>query len=251
MTEVEYISKYAAYWRSPTVDIKGIDSLKYLTPVTPPEYLKFAETDLSVGGRHGYVNALSNAKRAIDCQVTNILQGFGLSIPNQFPAKLEKISALGLVAPRIVKKIVRLRNLLEHEFHNPNMSEVEDAVDIATLFIQATRQAFSNGIVTSLWVADEASTNHQAIKRTKTKTIVNNKSPKFTFACGIFAKFETESRTLSLLLVHENKKVGEVTFLNTDKRIIPLLQFLGAIEFDSRAYTIEGAREFLALIQDI
>jgi hypothetical protein len=251
MTEVEYVSNYAAQWRSPTVDIKGVESLKYLTPVMPPQYLQFAEADLLVGGSHGHVNALSNAKRAIDCQVTNILQGFGLSIPKQFPAKLEKISALDLVAPRIVKKIVRLRNLLEHEFHDPNVSEVEDAVDVATLFIEATRPVFSNGIVTSFWVADEASTNRQHVKRTKTKTIIDNKSPEFTFACGIFAEFEVESRALSLLLVHENKEVGDITLAKTDKRTIPLLNFMGRLEFNGKAYTVAGAREVLALIQGI
>ncbi len=251
MTEVEYISNYAAQWRSPTLDIKSIETLKYFTPVTPQEYLRFAEADLSVGGSHGHVNALSNAKRAIDCQVTNILQGFGLSIPKQFPAKLEKISALGLVAPRIVKKIVRLRNLLEHEFHDPNASEVEDAVDVASLFLEATRRAFSNGIVTSFWVADEASTNRQRIKRTKTKTIIDNESPEFTFACGVFAEFESESRSLSLLFVHENREVGDVALAKTDKRTIPLLNFMGRIDSDGKAYTVEGAREFLALIQGI
>ena len=249
MDEIEYISTYVPKWLAPTLDIKGGEALKYATPVTPPEYLRYAEADLVAGSSHGLVNALSNAKRAIDCQVTNILQGFGLSIPKQFPTKLEKIAALGLVAPRIVKKIVRLRNLLEHEFHNPQLAEVEDAVDVATLFLEATRRIYSNGIVTDFWVADEASTNHQRIKRTKTKTIIDNATPEFTYARGIFTEFNLESRQLSLLLVHDNVTVGDVVLSKTDKRTVPLLGFLGTIEgADGKAYTIEGAREFLSLV---
>lgn len=249
MNELEYISTYAFHWSQPTLDIKGIESLKYSTPVTPPEYLQYAEADLLGGSSHGLVNALSNAKRAIDCQVTNILQGFGLSIPKQFPNKLEKIAALGLVAPRIIKKIVRLRNLLEHEFHNPQLTEVEDAVDVATLFLEATRRIYSNGICTSFWVADEASTNRQHVKRTKTKTIIDNKSPEFTFACGIFTELDLEDHRLSLLLVHENQEVGDIVLPKNDPRIVPLLSFMGVIEgADGKAYTIEGAREFLSLL---
>ena len=221
MDEIEYISTYVPQWAQPTLDIKGIEALKYVTPVTPPDYLRYAEADLSTGGNHGLVNALSNAKRAIDCQVTNTLQGFGLSVPKQFPTKLEKIAALGLVAPRIVKKIVRLRNLLEHEFHSPQLAEVEDAVDVATLFIEATRRVYSNGIVTEFWVADEKSANHRNVKRTKTKTIIDNDSPEFTYARGIFTGFEMETRQLSVVLVHENVQIGEFPISKTDKRTVP------------------------------
>lgn len=236
----------------PTLDIKGIESLKYVTPVSPSEYLSYAEADLLIGTSHGLVNALSNAKRAIDCQVTNILQGLGLSIPKPFPEKLEKISALGLVAPRIVKKIVRLRNLLEHEFHNPELSEVEDAVDVAVLFLEATRRVFSSGIVTEFWVADEASTNRQPVKRTKMKTIIDNGGSEFTFARGIYADFDLHERVLYLTLVHDNKVVGDITLAKPDKRIVELLKFMGTIDgSDGKAYTVDGAREFLSLVQTI
>lgn len=202
-----------------------------------------------VSGNHGLVNALSNAKRAIDCQVTNILHGFGISIPKQFPTKLEKIASLGLVAPRIVKKIIRLRNLLEHEFHNPQLTEVDDAVDVATLFLEATRRIYSNGIVTSFWVADEISTNRQHVKRTKTKTIIDNKSPEYTFASGIYTEFDLEDRKLTLLLVHDNQQIGDIALPKSDSRIVPLLNFMGTIDgSDGKAYSIEGAREFLALL---
>jgi hypothetical protein len=251
MNEVQYIDAYVSKWQKPTLDIKGIEALKYLTLVTPPEYLRYAEIDLNAGGSHGLVNALSNAKRAIDCQVTNILHGIGVSIPKTFPSKLEKISALGLVAPRIVNKIVRLRNLLEHEFHSPQLAEVEDAVDVAMLFLEATRRVYVNGITTSFWVADEASTNHPRIKRTRAKTIIDNESPEYTFACGIFCDFDFESRQLSLLLVHDNMVVGDIAISSADKRTIPLLAFMSKLDSaDSKAYSAEGVNEFIAIVAE-
>ncbi|WP_147617716.1 hypothetical protein [Oxalobacter paraformigenes] len=249
MNEAQYINAYVPNWQKPTLDLKGVESLGYVTPVTPFEYLRYAEADLNIGDVHGLVNGLSNAKRAIDCQVANILHGFGLSIPKQFPSRLEKISALGLVAPRIIKKIIRLRNLMEHEFHSPNLSEVEDAVDIVTLFLGATRHVFANGITTSFWVADEVSVNPTGIKRTKTKTIIDNEFPAYTFSRGIFCAFDLEIRQLSLLLVHENNEMGNITFSKSDKRTIPLLAFMSTLDAaGGKAYSPDGAHEFISIV---
>ncbi|MEA2075447.1 MAG: hypothetical protein U9O85_06905 [Euryarchaeota archaeon] len=41
----------------------------------------------------------------------------------------------GIIAPQILKKINDKRNLLEHEFKKPSLEQVEDALDVATLFI--------------------------------------------------------------------------------------------------------------------
>jgi hypothetical protein len=44
---------------------------------------------------------------------------------------------IGFAAPRILKRVNDSRNLLEHEYAIPPESEVEDALDLATLFIEA------------------------------------------------------------------------------------------------------------------
>jgi len=102
------------------------------------EFLEFAENDLKDTGAHGLVNALSNAKRAIDCKVDKVLMAFGFRSKQNFPEKIETLREIGLVAPRIINKIVRTRNYLEHEFKTPEQDLVFDAVDIATLFILLT-----------------------------------------------------------------------------------------------------------------
>jgi hypothetical protein len=51
------------------------------------------------------------------------------------PRKLDFISQGGVVAPRTLRKVNALRNCLEHDYATPSRQEVEDALDIATLFV--------------------------------------------------------------------------------------------------------------------
>lgn len=52
-----------------------------------------------------------------------------------FPNKIKFMQKGGIIAPQILKKINDKRNLLEHEFKKPSLEQVEDALDVATLFI--------------------------------------------------------------------------------------------------------------------
>ena len=45
-----------------------------------------------------------------------------------FPKKIEALTRLGILAPRILNKINRTRNLLEHEFTKPNDEQVSDFI---------------------------------------------------------------------------------------------------------------------------
>ena len=89
----------------------------------------------------GFVNGLSNAKRAIDCQVEKLLAGLGLPSARSFPKKMALLTELGVIAPRIVTKVVQTRNYLEHEYRKPEKEQVEDAVDVATLFVAALERS--------------------------------------------------------------------------------------------------------------
>ncbi|MCD9528070.1 hypothetical protein [Photobacterium carnosum] len=105
-------------------------------------FLNIAEEDLSTNDLRGNINALTNAKRAIDCQVEAIIEVLSLKKAKQFPAKLEKINEIGLVAPRILKRLNKLRNALEHDFVSPSRDEVEDFIDVASLFIELSNGLF-------------------------------------------------------------------------------------------------------------
>lgn len=117
--------------------------------ISPGDFLQFAEEDLQSGLDHSNVNSLSNIKRALDCQLDCMLITLGfLGIAGKkhwgFPQKLKFVQDLGVLTPRILRRINRLRNLLEHEFSLPSPESVEDALDVATLFVAYTNVVFDN-----------------------------------------------------------------------------------------------------------
>lgn len=134
----------------------------------PEDFLKFAETALSQQNQAGsLVNALSNIKRAIDCQIELIISDHGLAKKAKkenwnFPKKIDFLKNKNVIAPRVLEKINKTRNLLEHEFKKPNTDTVEDAFDVATLFVGYCKQLHRVPDVINLGF-DESSTNSFAI----------------------------------------------------------------------------------------
>jgi len=113
--------------------------------ITPNQFLKFAEYDLGSEYEHHLINALSNLKRAIDCQIDSLLIGLGLFKKSRderwnFPQKIDFLDSMGIISPRILKKINQKRNLLEHEYAKPIKDDVEDAFDVVMLFIAYTEK---------------------------------------------------------------------------------------------------------------
>jgi len=107
------------------------------------DFLKFAEEDIEGTKDKDIINALGNVKRAIENRVDLLHYVFGfidLKGNGNFPTKLERLNNLGVVAPRILRKINKIRNLLEHQYELPKKEEVEDAIDIGILFIEYTNR---------------------------------------------------------------------------------------------------------------
>lgn len=111
--------------------------------LSPAEFIAFANREVKKLTDENRVNALSNIKRAIDCQIELLIyvlghcgkaKGQGWS----FPQKVEFIRSVGLVAPNILNRINKKRNQLEHEFQIPNSDEIHDALDVAELFLSYT-----------------------------------------------------------------------------------------------------------------
>lgn len=133
------------YLRKDTTYANALAPIELEIPfdLRPSDFLKFAENDLDVNLKHSVINALSNTKRALECQCDLLLLVFGFS--NQprkkkwnFPTKLDLILELGVVAPRILRRVNKMRNLLEHEYIWPDKSKVEDALDVVSMFIAYT-----------------------------------------------------------------------------------------------------------------
>lgn len=138
----------------------GYGSLEYEAPNKADVFVNYAENDLSYDSESGNVNALSNAKRAIDCQVEQLINLLGLKKEKSFPKKLEGMKSIGLIAPRIIEKVNRTRNMLEHEFVHPDRSQTEDAVDVATLFVKLT-----NGILYNFYHEFEVSESFDEFRK--------------------------------------------------------------------------------------
>ena len=125
--------------------------------LTPRDFLDFARKDLQADGLRGGVNAIGNAKRAIDAQIDKFLVAFGLSPSERLPdaarsfldrgvssgrfadapEKLHLLDALG-VAPLTLASAARAaRHALEHRYELPDEEEVQSAIETAALFLGA------------------------------------------------------------------------------------------------------------------
>lgn len=108
--------------------------------IEPYDFLLQAEEDFERGERGAEINSLTNAKRAIVSQMDQALLTFGYkSFRWNVPRKLDVLAELGFVAPRILKRVSAARNMLEHEYKRPSPQEIEDAMDLAWLFVSASQ----------------------------------------------------------------------------------------------------------------
>lgn len=110
----------------------------------PERYLQDAIDDLASGNdRRHYNNAVRNAKSALHMRVDIIYHCFcGTKTPRKiksFPHKMDYLESIGIVRPRIIDKINKIRNEIEHEYRDATREEAEDFVDIVLLFIEATK----------------------------------------------------------------------------------------------------------------
>lgn len=146
---IELLDSIDPTWDNPEIDdssalllFKEFDKFKEFE-IEPIEFLEFAKEDIKNEDKKSLINSLSNSKRAIDCQVDKILKFLGINAKKMnlrnFPSKLEFLQCLGVFAPQIIGKVIKTRNYLEHEYKCPTVEQVEDSIDIATLFIELSR----------------------------------------------------------------------------------------------------------------
>lgn len=111
----------------------------------PNIYLQDAIDDLRSGReRRNLNNAVRNAKCALHMKVDILCRCFcGDSYFQRnlrnFPKKMDFLESIGIVRPRIIDKINKIRNEIEHEYRDATEEEAEDFIDIVLLFIEATK----------------------------------------------------------------------------------------------------------------
>lgn len=217
--------------------------LNYEFEITSDEFLKFAETDLANGDNRGLVNALSNAKRAIDCQVDKVLGCFGLLSRRNFPQRMDLLRNMGIVAPRIVNKVVKARNYLEHEFKFPEQEQVEDAIDIANLFVISLDRAlhfFPDHYILGT-VVDGVYDELNDPFMDKTLSVRFNESEPQFILTGYVHLDPTAKPTIRLT------EIGKSFIKPNDKGFIDLVKLSLEVEKDTDGI-IESAKKLLSLL---
>jgi hypothetical protein len=138
---VEFLQHEDTHWSS-----RGHHYINIPFSISSDEYLGFAEKDFKEEkDARRMVNALSNAKRSLDCRIDSLLIAFyyyELAKKNKWniPKKFEIIGNLGILAPTVLRKINSVRNLMEHEFISPQQEQVSDFIDIVALFLASTEK---------------------------------------------------------------------------------------------------------------
>lgn len=111
---------------------------------SPTEFLLQAEKDFTAEDKAFYLNSITNSKRAILCQMDQVLISFGFnSLRWNVVKKIAYLNKLGIITPPVLRKISKVRNLLEHEYIKPSREDVELALDISTLFVLSNKALFS------------------------------------------------------------------------------------------------------------
>tara|TARA_Y100000815_G_C13334558_1_gene497301 strand:- start:396 stop:1118 length:723 start_codon:yes stop_codon:yes gene_type:complete len=104
----------------------------------PFDYLEFAEQELSQGSVSSRIGCVSNLKRATECEMDTLLHILGIAKhAKNFPQKLDFVSKAGLVSPRSLDKLNKIRNKMEHQYAVPELREIEAYLDLASGFVHA------------------------------------------------------------------------------------------------------------------
>jgi hypothetical protein len=116
----------------------GGDRLEFEFEIAPHQFVAQAALDLQSGGQAALFNSITNSRRAILCQMDRVIGGLGFPVhKTSTKNKTELLRFLGLPTPNILRKVGQTRNELEHEYKLPPRDKVEDALDIALLFVHA------------------------------------------------------------------------------------------------------------------
>ena len=139
----------------------GLDSYGVLDfdnfEITPSEYLKFSKEDYKVSNTKSWINSISNAKRAIDCQIDTIIKSLKIDTSDKnlsnfcnailieeksLPFKLQIIKALNLAPVFLISNIRNLRNKVEHEYSPISKEDAKSAIELAEFFLNSVKSKF-------------------------------------------------------------------------------------------------------------
>ena len=97
--------------------------------ISSEEFLYFAENAIASETKEGIVNAVSNLKRALDCEMDMFFESINLKrIFDKRNLKFEKktqfLANIGLFPIQTINKLNFMRNKLEHEYKTPEIYDL-------------------------------------------------------------------------------------------------------------------------------
>ncbi len=135
---------------------------------TPYDYLEYAKEDFSSLTTRGFINAITNAKRSIDCQIDSIIIALGYELKtfdenryvkefinenyetqdevNGVTNKLKLIRILNIAPVFLISKIRYLRNYVEHEYLIPTKEDTRESIEVAELFLHSSMRQFNTTV---------------------------------------------------------------------------------------------------------
>ncbi|HEY5583449.1 MAG TPA: hypothetical protein VIK78_03045 [Ruminiclostridium sp.] len=138
--------------------------------IMPKDYLMFAKNNIKekVTQTQNCIDAMSNTKRAIECQIDLLINTLGYDYKtfdkrNMYPVtkafiksnfqeeqcdgltdRLKLLNILGLAPTLILSNIRKLRNQMEHEYIELSYQDVKGSIEVAELFINSSNGKLYN-----------------------------------------------------------------------------------------------------------
>ncbi len=218
--------------------------------IMPEDFLRFAKNNLKVNNIENCINAMSNAKRAIESQIDLLIKTIGYDFKkfnkknsyietkkfiklnynennyNGITPKIKLLNILGLAPTLIISEIRKLRNRLEHEYIAPAFKETKKAVEVAELFLNSSNRKLSYSL-SHMAIANKKSSQEYVygyerynLKPPFIKIVFNNKVNFPVVEIGVFNELDM---ILKNSIKPEDKFYIELIYslLNEDCTILP------------------------------
>jgi hypothetical protein len=198
--------------------------------INPKDFLRFAKLDLKQDDERGLINSLTNSKRAIDCQIDEVLYKFGITqenfkpavenflahfeLSNDIPIKLKFIQALNFAPSLLISKTRTLRNRLEHLYQKPTENEVHEAFDVADLFIRSVASKF------------KVQTDDFSITDEKNY----NEKNKWVYKNAISFSFNEKTKNFDLEKTIASKSVEKISVTPIEKEYFGIVRLMNSID---------------------
>ena len=121
-------------------DVKEMDPYSSLgfpaVDFSPFDYLTFARNSLSTNTPESRVNCISHLKHAVDCELDMFLHVLGFKKLEHVPKKLAIVAA-GFFDVQSLRRLIRIRNEVEHDYMDPGTENLEIFFDLVQSFVNA------------------------------------------------------------------------------------------------------------------